>query len=310
MKVRALLAGLVLCFVAPLPPFTAAAESVVPAECAIPAPVHDLVARAPRISGAPIGIALGSGALHGLAHIGVLEELEARGVDARIVTGTSAGALVGALWASGLSGTQIEAMMHGSEWESARRFVISRQALFSNDPLRARLSEVFAGRPIESWPRRFGAVATNVADGTRRLLTTGDGALAVQASTATPVIFRPVKVGNEQLVDGALVEPNPVQSARDLGAEFVIGVDVAYRPYEETADGMSGLAFQSLHILVNALGARQLQAADVAIRLDVHGIYSKCGQAATIAAGREAVRRSWPEILAAFMLRAQRRAAR
>jgi len=280
-------------------------------DCKLPSePVPISFVRAPKLVGVPIALALGSGSLHGLAHIGIIEELEARGLDARIVTGTSAGALVGALWASGLTGTQIETLLDDADWKTARQFALSRQAFFSNEPLRVKLAGIFAGRPIESWPRRFGAVATNVADGTRRLLITGDGALAVQASTATPVLFRPVTVGNEQLVDGALVEPNPVQAARDLGAEVVIAVDVAYRPYEDTASGMGDLAFQSMHILVNALGAQQLDEADVAIRLDVHAVYSKCGHAATVAAGRAAARKAWPEIIKALTTRAERRAAR
>jgi NTE family protein len=281
-----------------------------PPECKFAAePVPSFVS-APKLVGVPIALALGSGSLHGLAHIGIIEELEARGLDARIVTGTSAGALVGALWASGLTGTQIEALVDDADWATVRHFAPSRQAFFSNEPLRVKLAEIFAGRPIESWPRRFGAVATNVADGTRRLIITGDGALAVQASTATPVLFRPVTVGKEQLVDGALVEPNPVQAARDLGAELVIAVDVAYRPYEDKASGMGELAFQSMHILVNALGAHQLDEADVAIRLDIHAVYSRCGHAATVAAGREAVRRAWPEIVAALSARSLQPSAR
>jgi len=290
---------------------TTSAFALPPAvECPPAVPSRESAARAPKVAGERIAIAFGSGSMHGLAHIGVIEELEARGVDARVVTGTSAGAIVGALYASGLTGAQIEALLRGSDWDTARRLVISRQGFFSNEPLRERLEPVFAGRPIESWPRRFGAVATNVVDGQRRLLTTGNGALAVQASSAMPVAFVPVTVGSEQLVDGALVEPNPVQAARDLGAEFVIAVDVAYRPYEEAALGMSALAFQSLHILVNNLGARQLQAADVAIRIDVHDTYVKCGAAGTIAAGREAVRRVWPELLGALAQRSDRRATR
>jgi NTE family protein len=310
MKGRAVLSGLALGISTTLSLASPAHESALPVDCPVTVASGAPAVRAPRMANTTVAIALGSGSMHGFAHIGVLEELEARGFDARIVTGTSAGALVGSLYASGLSGTQIESLMHETDWEGERRLVLSRQALFSNDPLRAKLSEIFAGRPIESWPRRFGAVATNVADGSRRLLTTGDGALAVQASTAMPVVFGSVRVGSEQLVDGALVEPNPVQAARDLGADFVLAVDVAYRPYEESPDGMSDLAFQSLHILVNALGARELQEADAAVRLDVHAVFTKCGADGAVAEGREAVRNAWPEILGAMMLRNERRAAR
>jgi len=112
------------------------------------------------------------------------------------------------------------------------------------------------------------------------------------------------------LVDGALVEPTPVQAARDLGASFVIAVDVAFRPTENDSSGMADLGFQAVHILVNNLAAMQVQSADVAIRIDVHAVFSKEGAAGTIAAGREAVRRAWPEILGALTARAERRSAR
>ena len=256
-----------------------------------------------------IGIALGSGSMHAFAHIGVLQELEAHGIQPAVVAGTSAGAIVGSLYASGMPPNEIAALMRDADWPSARRLFLSRNGFFSNAPVRERLETAFAGRPIESWPRRFGAVATHVTDGARRLLATGDGALAVQASSAMPVAFVPVVVGNEMLVDGALVEPTPVQAARDLGADFVIAVDVAYRPSEGEASGMTDLGFQAIHILVNNLAAMQLPSADVTIRIDVHAAFSKDGSAGTIAAGREAVRRAWPEIAGA-LTRAERRAAR
>ena len=79
----------------------------------------------------------------------------------------------------------------------------------------------------------------------------------------------------------------------------MIAVDVAYRPYEDAATGLLGFAFQSMHILVNALAAEQLREADYALRIDVHHAYTHCGDAGLIAAGRAALRAAWPGILAA-----------
>src|SRR4029078_4892410 len=125
----------------------------------------------------------------------------------------------------------------------------------------------------------------------------GDGALAVQASSAVPLMFRPVMVGAERLVDGALVEPVPVGGARAMGADVVIGVDVAYRPYEDRVSGVTGYGFQSMHILINTLATRDLNDAGLATRLDVHERLMRGGPEALIAAGREAVSTAWPEIL-------------
>jgi NTE family protein len=203
---------------------------------------------------------------------------------------------VGGLWASGYSGNQIEALSEGSDWEDVGAFAVSLQGFFTNRRLREQLERFFGGRPIERWPRTFAAVATDLATGTRRVLDRGDGALAIQASTAVPVIFTPVQVRGERLADGALVEPVPAFTARGLGAQFVLAVDVAYRPYEEEASGITGFAFQAMHILVNSLAAEQAREADYFLRMDLHHRLMKCGGRSLIAAGRDALHAAWPGI--------------
>ena len=252
-----------------------------------------------------VGVALGSGAMHGLAHVGVLEALEESGLRVHVVSGTSAGAIVGALWASGMGARDIERLAGTRSWSELRSLTAAPGGIMSNEPLRAALARSLAG-PIESWPLRFGAVATNVDNGQRRLLMSGDGALAVQASSASPVIFAPVAVGGERLADGALVEPVPVESARAMGADFVIAVDVGYRPYEERAEGSVQLGFQALNILRNTLGEAQAREADVAIRLDVHEALVRCGALSLVAVGRDAARHALPEIGRALRARTVR----
>lgn len=270
------------------------------AQCAFaPAPPAKPVA-VPE--GTRIGLALGSGAMHGYAHVGVLEELEARSLPVQVVAGTSVGALVGSLWASGMPAAQIRSVAFRDDLDLIA-LAGSWQGLYTNDPMRGVLDAAFAGRPIEAWPRRFAAVATNVANGERRVIANGDGATAVRASSATPVMFLPVAVQGERLVDGALVEPVPVETARNLGANLVIAVDVAYRPGEGEASGLTSYAFQALHILVNSLAASQARDADVLIRLNLHHRWTECGREGLLAAGREAVARAWPDIARAAIAR-------
>jgi NTE family protein len=238
-----------------------------------------------KSTGKRIGVALGSGSVHGLAHIGVLEEIEAHGLDVKVVAGTSVGAVVGSLWASGIPAADIEALARRSDWNFK-----------SGTDLRDALAPHFRSRPIESWPRRFGAVATNLSNGHRHVFMTGDGALAAQASSAVPWFGSPVTIGTEKFGDGALVEPVPVDTARALGAQRVIAVDVAYRPYEEAPSGIAAYAFQAMHILVNSLAERQLRDADFVLRLDVHESFIKCGPESVVARGREAMRNAWPEL--------------
>src|SRR5512142_261146 len=90
----------------------------------------------PPLAGLRVGLALGSGSVHGLAHIGVIEALEARGVDVKVVSGTSAGAVVGSLWASGMKSADIEAFANATDFERLGEFAPSWQGLLSNDDLR------------------------------------------------------------------------------------------------------------------------------------------------------------------------------
>ena len=199
-----------------------------------------------------------------------------------------------------------EAVQRAGEWDEVGGFSPSRDGLFTNRGMRAQLERIFAGRPIEAWPRRFGAVATNLANGHRRLLMSGSGAVAVQASSAIPALYAPVIVGGERLGDGALVEPVPVDAARALGADYVIAVDVAFRPYEEEASGITGRAFQAMQILVNSLGERQLRDADFALRLDVHHRMMECGNESLIDFGRDATRRLLPALAQSIAAAARR----
>ena len=274
-------------------------------------------ANAPPKSAAPlaalgalkVGVALGSGSTHGMAHIGVIQALEARGLEVHVIAGTSVGAIVGGLWASGYTGRQIEVLSDGSEWNDWGAFAASWQGLLNNNALRDQLAKFIGNRPIERWPRRFAAVATDLAHGRKRVLDRGDGALAIQASSAVPVMFTPVVVAGEQLGDGALVEPVPVPTARALGADYVLAVDVAYRPYEGEASGIAQAGFQAMHILINTLAAEQTRGADFVLRLDLHHRFMKCGGAALIPGGRDAVQAAWPQIERSLRLAAQRKAA-
>ena len=300
MRLPALALGLALALCA------GAAPPAAPA-CRFDPPAASAPLRVPP--GVRIGLALGSGSMHGYAHIGVLAELEARAVPVEVVTGTSVGALVGSLWASGMPAARIAEVARSGDFDFGAP-AGSWQGLLNNEPMRPLLDSAFAGRPIEAWPRRFGAVATNVANGERRLLASGDGVAAVRASSAVPVMFMPVAVRGERLVDGALVEPVPALAARDLGANLVIAVDVAYRPGEEEASGLTAYAFQALHILVNSLAASQARDADVLIRLNAHRRWMECGREGLIAAGRAAVEAAWPEIVRETLAREVRESAR
>jgi NTE family protein len=244
-----------------------------------------------------IGIALGSGSAHGLAHIGMLRALERIGLRPDVIAGTSAGAIAGVLFAAGLEPAEIEAVVQGMGWRSSGRLTWPVSGLMSNAPLQRRIDQAVGYRRIEALPFRFGAVASNVMDGSRVLLRSGAVGPAVGASSSVPVIFEPVRVDGVDLVDGSLTEPVPVDSARAMGADFVIAVDIAYRPHDEPPVGMADMAFQAMHILINALIAEQVRRADFTLRIELHHLMHGDWAAQTmIDEGERAMRAAWPAL--------------
>ena len=247
--------------------------------------------------GPRVGFALGSGSVHGLAHVGVLRVLAANNVRPAVVTGTSSGAIIGALFASGMPIAEIDAAARNFDWQRSTRFTWPSRGLLSNAPLQRQVEDAVRGRRIEQMPIPLGVIATGVLDGARVLLREGPTGAAVGASSAIPVLFEPVRLGSRDLIDGSLTEPVPVDAARQMGAEFVIAVDVAYRPHDERPGGIADMAFQMMHIFVNSLIDEQIKRADFAIRLDVHRLmHGKWDADMLIGEGERAAREAWPAL--------------
>lgn len=257
------------------------------------------VARAATLVGVPrTGVALGSGGLHGYAHVGVIRAFESLGFKPDVITGTSVGAIAGVLWASGARADEIELLADDPVWRGAQMGT-SRFLQFGLGGLRALIDRSVKVKDIRNLRTRFGAVATDLASGELVLLDRGSPGAAVAASASVPIRYDPVLIGGRQLADGALSAPVPVDAARKLGAEFVIAIDVAYRPYEEPLDGggMSAMAFQMMHIMINRVIREQIARADFAIRLDLHGsMQGRHGAHDLIAVGERATHKAWPQL--------------
>lgn len=174
-----------------------------------------------------IGVALSSGGAAGLAHIGVLEELVRAGVTIQCVAGTSAGAMVGAAFASGRMQEFRDRVLG---WSGRRRVALFDPVWPRNGLLGGRramdLLGPCASGLIEELPMRYAAVATDLDSGRLVVLRNGDVRDAIRASIAIPGVFSPQLWHGRRLVDGALRDPVPVGPARDLGATFVIAVSV------------------------------------------------------------------------------------
>lgn len=172
-----------------------------------------------------LGIALGSGAARGWAHIGVLRALEEVGIVPHVVAGASIGALVGAAYANQRLDA-LEEWVLQMDWWSILRYLDVRLTGVNGERLMQALSEQIGDVPIESLTKPFGAVATDLATGREVWFQSGSLLAAVRASIALPGLFTPVRYQERWLADGGLVDPLPVSLCRALGADWVIAVNL------------------------------------------------------------------------------------
>lgn len=174
-----------------------------------------------------IGLALGGGAVRGAAHIGVLDVLDRAGLEPAVLTGTSAGALVGALYAAGSTPSEISKLAHTLRWARLVRPARTRKALFDTSKLGVFLDATLGGKDFAALDRTFAAVACELTTGARVVLRDGPVGSAVLASAAIPGVFPPVERSGRLLIDGSVVDLVPAELARELGADIVVAVDVS-----------------------------------------------------------------------------------
>jgi NTE family protein len=175
-----------------------------------------------------VGLALSGGAARGMAHIGVLRALEENAIPVDAIAGASAGALVGGLYAAGLSVAQLELMAKKFRWRRMGRPSFSRLGLQSNAPMEKFLRAHLPVTRFEDLRIPFAALATDLVSGTVVVLRdSGDLPFAIRASVCLPAFYVPVRDSKGRLlVDGGLVANLPISHTRDLGADIVIAVDV------------------------------------------------------------------------------------
>ncbi|GHD75848.1 esterase [Vogesella fluminis] len=213
-----------------------------------------------------IALALGGGAAKGFAHVGVIRVLEQNGIVPDIITGTSAGSIVGAIYASGVDGEALRYRALRINESDLRDFTFSTSGFLKGEKLAALVNQQVDGKKIEQLSRRFGAVVTDLDSGARVVLKSGDTGTAVRASAAIPNVFQPVTINGRRYVDGGLTSPVPVIAAREMGADIVIAVDISAKPSGKSALGFLSLLDQSLNIMSQAALAQELKQANVTLR--------------------------------------------
>ncbi len=180
-----------------------------------------------------IGYALGGGAARGLFHIGVLNVLEEHDVYPDVITGTSMGSIIGALYASGLKAREIKKLACSIDWKQTIRLadiVLPTSGLIQGRRIIKLLKSILADIKFNQLKYEFACVAADMYTGEQIVLKSGSIIEAVRASISIPGIFTPVNKDGRYMVDGGLVNVVPVSVCRDMEAEYVIGVNVIPDP--------------------------------------------------------------------------------
>jgi NTE family protein len=237
-----------------------------------------------------IGLALGTGAAKGLAHIGILKALKEAEIPIDMVAGSSMGAMIGACFANDGDISTTEKMALKTGWRQVAQILDLKLSLLGKGLIRGQriemiLHSLIGDAEFKDLKIPFAAVATDLNTGEEVVIKKGSVIQAVRASISIPGIFIPVSFEGKWLVDGGLVNPVPVDVLRDMGANFVIAVNVLFEPRRSRGTARPSkddkvaevpnifkTLFQSLYIMEYEIIRQRLPKADIIIAPDVSHI--------------------------------------
>jgi NTE family protein len=216
-----------------------------------------------------IGLALGGGAVLGAAHVGVLKAIEEMDIKISYVAGTSIGAFVAAFYAFGYKSADIHKIASKIRWMDISQLSLSGKGLLSNKKLGELINEDLDKKNIEDSDMPLAMIATDINTGEKVVLKKGHVANAVMASTCIPGVFIPVDFDDHLLVDGGIVENVPIDTVKNMGADYVIGVDLnADRAYAKPKN-IIDVIVNSFHFTLKSAAKFQTENADLLITPDL-----------------------------------------
>lgn len=238
-----------------------------------------------------VALVLGSGGARGYAHIGVIRILETYGIKPQLIVGTSAGSIVGALYASGKNAAQMDKIASSLKSSDVRDITLSRQGFFNSEKVADFVNRQVNNRSLEQLDIPLFVVATELQTGTRAVFNYGNTGQAVSASVSIPSMFVPASISKKQYVDGGLVSPVPVEVAKSLGADVIIAVNILAQPENTPTTNIWGLFNQNINVMQNRLASYELKDADIVIQPNIkekQHIFSLDSRMQNIVAGEEA----------------------
>lgn len=245
-----------------------------------------------------IGLALGSGGLRGLAHIGVLRVLEREQVPIDYIAGCSIGSLIGSLYASGLDSETIFKLAKNLKRRHWLDFVIPKMGLIGGDRTLDTIRLLTQRKHFGDLAIPLAVVAAELASGKEVTFTAGEVAEAVRASISVPGVFVPYRLGDTLLIDGAVVNPTPIDVAHRMGADIVIAVDLV--PAGDTANitNIFDIIIQTIDIVERQLFKHREHYCDILVKPAVGHISPSSFEAVDecVALGAQAMEEALPQL--------------
>ena len=246
-----------------------------------------------------IALVLGSGGARGYAHIGAIEILEKNNIHPDFIVGTSAGSIVGSLYASGKNSSELREIALNLKANDVRDVTLDKKGFFEGKKVEDFINKEVNNTPLQSLKIPMYVIATELKEGKKVVFNYCNTGQAVRASVAIPSMFIPTKIGDDEYVDGGLVSPVPVDVAKKLGADIVIAVDILAQPVHTETSNIWGLFNQNINIMQKHLAQEELKGADIVIQPDlrekVH-IFDVSGREITMLAGQNATQKILPEL--------------
>ncbi|WP_434780953.1 patatin-like phospholipase family protein [Acinetobacter cumulans] len=250
-----------------------------------------------------VALVLGSGGARGYAHIGVIQVLEQHGIRPDFIVGTSAGSIVGSIYASGKSADELRDIALNMKPADVREIRLDKKGVLDGKKVEDYVNTQVDHVPLEKLKIPMYVVATELQEGHKVVFNAGNTGQAVRASVSIPSMFIPAVIQKQEYVDGGLVSPVPVDTARELGADIIIAVDILAKPIHTETSNVWGLFNQNINIMQFYLAKEEMKRADVVIQPDLREkahIFDVKGREATMQAGVEAADEKLKEISLAY----------